>query len=604
MREAFLVHKPELVNVVGHAAGAVIFAIFVYLCVKDRAGARLRGSRLSLAAGLLALSWDALSLLVLLAPEQWVAFVRLMVAASFAALSLLPAVLLHLGVSRHRLLIGLGYGVSGVAVSLHATGFLADNRQWVSYGLWLLTGGFVVLTAVAAVLWTQEREGWMRRLVATMSLLLLALSMAHLAEWPSNHDWRFELLLHHASVPLALFILLQDYRFLLLDAFVRFLANVLLAGLTVFGASQALRASPDLDAEVRWVLAGGALLFFGAVRGRVEAVLGHLFFRRPRLADALEALRAAGEAATSESEYLESAQRILGEHWQARSEAWREKLDLAYPALSLEAGESVRQRDVEVVTPLRFANGETRVLGLGRRHGGQRYLSEDLNDLARLASHIEERVDQLRTIEMQRLVAQAELQALEAQIHPHFLFNALNTLYGVIPRDAADARRTVLNLADILRYFLQEGKTLIPLEEEMRIVRAYLEIEALRLGGKLRTEIDIDPRALRELIPILSVEPLVENAVKHGVASRSGPGVIRVEARMTEAGLEVEVSDSGPGFGRTEGASRGAGVGLANVRRRLELCFGGVADLRIASDGSGTRVGFTAPAGRTVEVMR
>ena len=603
MREAFLVHKPELVNVVGHAAGAVIFGIFVYLCWKDRAGARLRGSRLSLAAGSLALGWDALSLVVLLAPEGWVSFSRLMVASSFAALSLLPAVLLHLGVARHRVLIGLGYGVSGCAVALHAMGFLVDDRQWLSYGLWLLTVGFVLLTAAAAVLWTREKEDWSRRLVTTMSLLLLALSMAHLAEWPSSHDWRFELLLHHASVPLALFILLQDYRFLLLDAFVRFLANVLLAGLMVFGATQVLRTWPGLDEEVRWVMAGGALLLFGALRGRVEVWLGRVFFRRPELARAMEALREAGESAVTETEFLEAARRIVSEHWQAKAVAWRERLDLAYPALSLELGEAVRQREVEVVTPLRFANGETQALGLGRRQGGQRYLSEDLNDLARLADVIEERVDQLRTIEMQRLVAQAELQALEAQIHPHFLFNALNTLYGVIPREAGEARRTVLNLADILRYFLQEGKTLIPLEEEMRIVKAYLEIEALRLGGKLTTELEIDPRAMRESIPILSVEPLVENAVKHGVASRSGPGTIRVAAQMTGAGLAIEVSDTGPGFGRSEGMSKGAGVGLANVRRRLELCYGGAAELRIESDARGTRVGFTAPVGRAVEAV-
>ena len=604
MQEAFLVHKPELVNVVGHAAGAVIFAIFVYLCGKDRAGAQLRGSRLSLAAGVLALVWDALSLVVLLSPPGWGGFSRLMVTASFAALSLLPAVLFHLGVARHRVLIGSGYAVSSVAVGLHAAGFVLDDRRWVSYGLWLLTVGFVFLTAAAAVLWSRERADWSRRLVATMSLLLLALSLAHLAEWPSSHDWRFEILLHHASVPLALFILLQDYRFLLLDAFVRFLANVLLAGLMVFGATQVLRAWPGWDEEVRWVMAGGALLLFGALRSRVEAGLGHLFFRRPDVEGAVEALREAGEGASTESEYLEAARRIVSEHWQAKAVAWRERLDLAYPALSLELGESVRQREVEVVTPLRFANGEMQALGLGRREGGQRYLSEDLKDLARLADVIEERVDQLRTMEMQRLVAQAELQALEAQIHPHFLFNALNTLYGVIPREAGEARRTVLNLADILRYFLQEGKTLIPLEEELRIVRAYLEIEALRLGGKLRTELDIDPRALAEPIPILSVEPLVENAVKHGVATRSGPGWVKVTARMREAGLEIEVRDSGAGFGRTEGVSKGAGVGLANVRRRLELCYGGAAELRIESDGEGTRVGFTAPVTRAVETVR
>ena len=89
---------------------------------------------------------------------------------------------------------------------------------------------------------------------------------------------------------------------------------------------------------------------------------------------------------------------------------------------------------------------------------------------------------------MNRLVSQAELRALQSQINPHFLFNALNTLYGTIPREAAGARRMVLNLAEIFRYFLQSDKTFVPLAQEMQIVRAYLEVEQLRLGDRLSVE--------------------------------------------------------------------------------------------------------------------
>jgi LytS/YehU family sensor histidine kinase len=114
---------------------------------------------------------------------------------------------------------------------------------------------------------------------------------------------------------------------------------------------------------------------------------------------------------------------------------------------------------------------------------------------------------------------------------------------------------------------------MIRVEEELTIVRAYLEIEELRLGGKLATEIDVDKSVLRVEIPILSIQPLVENAVKHGVASRPGVGFVRLSIRRSEARITVEVCNSGE-FSEPPPARERKGVGLANVRRRLVLCYG------------------------------
>ena len=165
--------------------------------------------------------------------------------------------------------------------------------------------------------------------------------------------------------------------------------------------------------------------------------------------------------------------------------------------------------------------------------------------LARLGAAVAEHVEQLRNVQMQNLVSQAELKALQAQINPHFLFNSLNTLYGTIDRGNTEARRLVLNLADVYRYLLRSERTLVEVEEELRIVRAYLEIEELRLGPKLRTEVDADPPALHATIPLLSIQPLVENAVKHGVASRMGAGFVHLKIRRTGEAVSVEVSNSG-----------------------------------------------------------
>jgi len=182
---------------------------------------------------------------------------------------------------------------------------------------------------------------------------------------------------------------------------------------------------------------------------------------------------------------------------------------------------------------------------------------------------------------------------LQSQINPHFLFNALNTLYGTIPRESAAARRMVLNLADIFRYFLQSDKTFVTLAEEMQIVRAYLEVEKSRLGDRLTVEIQVDDAALPVSIPVLSIQPLVENAIKHGVAQRTEPGFVRIQAMHGRDGLRVTVENSGAQVSETV---PGAGVGLQNVRRRLEICYGAGSGLRMEFQPETTRVELRIPA--------
>jgi LytS/YehU family sensor histidine kinase len=244
---------------------------------------------------------------------------------------------------------------------------------------------------------------------------------------------------------------------------------------------------------------------------------------------------------------------------------------------------------------MRFSSGDARLLILGARRGGRRYLSEDLEDMRVLGAVVVEQVERFRAEQLKRLATQAELRALQAQINPHFLFNALNTLYGTIDRRSFAARRLVLNLADIFRYFLQGNRTMIPLSEELQIVTAYLEIEAARLGNRLDTELDVCESVRSTLIPVLSIQPLVENAVKHGVAAKPGRGRVLVKAKETAEGLRITVEDTGLGFDQELTSHSGAGMGLENVRRRLTLCYGPAGTLDIDSSDSGTRVAFTVP---------
>jgi two-component system, LytTR family, sensor kinase len=198
-------------------------------------------------------------------------------------------------------------------------------------------------------------------------------------------------------------------------------------------------------------------------------------------------------------------------------------------------------------------------------------------------------------------VTQAELKALQSQINPHFLFNALNTLYGVIPREARGARETVLNLADIFRYFLNAGKTYLPLGKELKIIRAYLDIEHLRLGDRLQTEVVAPEDLLETPIPVLSIQPLVENAIKHGVARKPGGGKVRLEVTRENGVVRVAVSDTGGGFDAAS-ETQGHGLGLANVEQRLKLCYGPDFGLTIRSSESGSEVSFAIPAPEHAEM--
>jgi len=614
-------HEPLLVNTIGHSAGAIVFGIFLFLLIRDGAATRLRGNWRSLAAAALAFLWNACSLAVLAAGTRAGTEPEILIAATFSILSVLPAILLDLSLGNSlRPLVRVGYVLSAAAVGLHFMAAFTSNPRDRTTAFFLITAGFACLTVIAliALAIQHDRAGRTKRMVGAMCSALFAISFVHFGSQPA-HAWSNELALHHAGLPLALFVLLQDYRFVLLDAFIRFLANALLAAVLTFAAIRATSKMVLLNSNVAsnplyqaLLLIGLCLLLivFALLRNTVQRWLTKVVFRRPDLDKILRELRSGPALLLGESDYLAWAAQRLGLFMgAARFEAVTESpaltgAELVFP-VAVAYIPSLRHDPVfewaEVFIPIRLGPGELRYILLGRRHGGRRYLSEDLQALSRLSTAIAEQVDHFRASEMQRLVSQAELRALQSQVNPHFLFNALNALNGIIPREAAGARRTVMNLAQIFRYFLQTDKTFIPLSEELEIVKAYLEIEALRLGSRLQTEIQIDDAAMPVLIPILSIQPLVENAVKHGLAPSPKQGWLRVRAEANGDTVHIVVQDTGVGMAsRTAGRESGAGVGLANVTRRLQLCYGVKVNLTIDSDSSGTTVRFSVPLARAV----
>ena len=209
-----------------------------------------------------------------------------------------------------------------------------------------------------------------------------------------------------------------------------------------------------------------------------------------------------------------------------------------------------------------------------------------------------------QTQALQAELAQAQLQALRMQVNPHFLFNTLNAI-AVLVRggETSKAGRTLRLLSDMLRAtFKGADVQMAPLREEIDLVERYLEIEEIRFGDRLRVEIEVDPDVSEVPVPYLLLQPLVENAVRHGIAPHAEAGVVRVSARPTttqgQKGVELVVADSGPGFPKDPKTllAESEGVGLANTKRRLETLYGDAHTLELgtAAEG-GARVTLQLP---------
>lgn len=224
------------------------------------------------------------------------------------------------------------------------------------------------------------------------------------------------------------------------------------------------------------------------------------------------------------------------------------------------------------------------------------FMSDDkrlLQSLARTLSVVMENVRfREREQQLRLLASRAELKALRAQINPHFLFNALNAIAGLIQVQPELADETVEQLAEVFRYTLSKSeKEWVRLDEEVEFVTAYLKVEQARFGDRLETELCVDSAAAAMMIPAMTIQPLIENAIKHGVSAVAGRGRVSLNARICEGCLSVEVSDNGPGF--PPGAEMGHG--LRNIMERLKGYYGESADFQWRRGEQCTTVSLKIP---------
>jgi two-component system sensor histidine kinase AlgZ len=204
-----------------------------------------------------------------------------------------------------------------------------------------------------------------------------------------------------------------------------------------------------------------------------------------------------------------------------------------------------------------------------------------------------------RVMKASVLARDAELKALKAQVNPHFLFNSLNSISALTSSDPAKAREMCILLGDFLRRTLGLGeKAAIPLEEELSLIRAFLAVEKVRFGARIQMEENIDKEALSVPVPPLLLQPLVENAVVHGIANLIEGGYIRLGIHSKNGTVSIDVENS---FDPEAPAKRRSGVGLANVRQRLQTRYGNLASFAVKTEGDCFRVALTLPAEIEVE---
>ncbi len=203
------------------------------------------------------------------------------------------------------------------------------------------------------------------------------------------------------------------------------------------------------------------------------------------------------------------------------------------------------------------------------------------------------RTKQLEHERAAKMALEARLSSLESRLHPHFLFNTLNAISALIPEDPALAERTVERLAALLRFSLDAtAHGMVTVADEMRIVADYLEIERTRLGERLSWSVKVDRDVHDCAIPVLAIQTLVENSVKHAIAPRPGTGHVAVDVAAHDDRIVVSVWDDGPGFGPD---IRVPGHGLDDLDARLAARFAGAAAVAVARDDGGTRVTVSLP---------
>ncbi len=637
----------ELLNLVGLSTGVVLYAMLFAMVVRAGGTPGLRSGfdPLLLLTSVLGLVWNLCALPAYeLSKMGFEGPFPYLAAVGFAALGFLPAVVVHsvLRDERHRVrgtakhaLAGLAYTVSGVAAALHVQAAVTSALVPSALGMRLLTYTFVGLV-VPLVAVTRGRPGAGRALWAA-ALATFAVSALHLSQLHRGEDsWPVELVGHHASLPLAFAILYQDYRFALADLFLKralsllAIVTVAFAAIASFGVrstafAQFVQSDPR-QLTVLVMLWVATALLYPVLRRTAIWFVDTVVLRRPDYRSVRATVGRIAQDSDDVEALLRSTCELLAPALNAAFVTWREWTTVTQDSLGvtvMAGAEAAAAADLLPGAPLPgppatcvtipAADQPRFVIVIGQLSAGRRLLSDDLATLEAIAVLVARRIDairitnerynrEIREQEIGKLASEAELRALRAQINPHFLFNALTTIGYLIQTAPPRALDTLMRLTALLRGVLTSEGEFTTLGRELEIVEAYLDIERARFEHRLRATVDVPPRLRNVRLPPLLLQPLVENAVKHGIGHKQSGGQVIIRARVEHGGddhrsLALTVEDTGAGA-TPQALERGraAGVGLRNVERRLACQYGDAGSLSIRTTaGQGTTVEICLP---------
>ena len=626
------VNLGELLNLVGLSTGVVLYAMLLAMVIRARrtAGDASAFDPLLLLTSILGLLWNLCAVPAYLLPKFGIEGpFPFLSAIGFGALGLLPAVVVHsvlrggrdgvTGVFK-RMMGSVAYTVSAVAAILHLAAARNGTPVPAADGMRLLTYTFVALVIPLAAA-TSGQPGSRRALWVT-ALAVFAVSALHLSQLHSGEtSWPVELLGHHASLPLALAILYQDYPFALADLFLKralaLLAVVSIAFVAVatFG-DRSVAFAEFIERDPRqfgllmtlWV---ATALLYPTLRAATAWFVDTVLLRRPNYRALRASISAIAQSLDDIPTLLSTVCDLVRPSLSSPRVTWHEW----DASRSQEPLGSLVARGADGVTHAVVPTGEAPryALTIAPLTRGRRLLSDDIATLEAIVTILARRIDairmtqerherEIREREIGRLATEAELHALRAQINPHFLFNALTTIGYLIQTAPPRALQTLLRLTSLLRGVLRSEGEFTTLGRELDVIEAYLDIERARFEQRLRVSIDVPARLRHIRLPPLVLQPLVENAVKHGVAQRAAGGEVMIRARIEDdpggaRRLAIRIHDTGVGVS-TETLQRGReeGVGLRNVERRLQGQYGAAASLSIESaPGLGTHVDVRIP---------
>ena len=575
-----------LLNLLGFTVGIALYAMLAVMVVRHRRASTASGvDVLLLVTAALGLVWNAGELIISIERDfnsGWtLAFLG---AAAYSALGFLPSVVVHSAqneAGRSRIVAWLAYGLSFVAAFLHFRAAALGEQVPSALALQMLTFGAITLAAL--MLFFNFRQRIEKKAIWATALLVFAVSALHLSHRAGESSWWVELVAHQSSIPLALAILYQNFRFAFADLFLKRAISLMLIAAVAFGlyvgvAAPILRYHETHDRNdvfaisvilTLWIVTA---LIYPLLHRVAEWLVDRVILQRIDYADLQKRIDEEVQSLESVDDVLDAVSARVAEAMTAGAHSWAEVKD------------GIRYAANPAAFNLPTADSPSYRVTLSDLAGGRRLLSDEANLLSAIGLIAARRIDSIRVMhercerefreqEYSKLATEAELKALRSQINPHFLFNALTTVGYLIEASPKKAVETLMHLTKLLRAVLRSTGEFTTLGDEIRLIEDYLDIERARFEERLVVNIDV-PADLHSIqIPALVLQPLAENAIKHGISANKAGGELQMSAEQFGQLLKLRVRNTAAGRGLHD-VSTSNGVGLQNIRERLKSYYG------------------------------